>query len=155
MSSASAWVPMRGRWPVLRLEPRREPSRAMFYVTPLLATALTLGAGAVLFALLRKPPLEVLALIFVEPLTSLRGLAELTVKATPLILIAVGLAAGFRGGVWNIGAEGQFTVGALAGGSVALAFYPTTGWWLLPLMALAGIAGGAGWGAIPALLRTR
>ncbi|MFZ1106182.1 MAG: ABC transporter permease [Hyphomicrobiaceae bacterium] len=140
---------------MLRLESRREPSRVMFYLTPLLATALTLVAGAALFALLRKPPLEALGLIFIAPLTSVRGLAELTVKATPLILIAIGLAAGFRGGIWNIGAEGQFTVGALAGGSVALAVYPATGWWLLPLMALAGIAGGAAWGAIPALLRTR
>jgi general nucleoside transport system permease protein len=140
---------------LLSLEPRREPSRAMFYLTPLLATGLTLLAGAALFALLRKPPLEALGLIFITPLTSVRGLAELTVKATPLILIAIGLAAGFRGGIWNIGAEGQFTVGALAGGSVALAFYPATGWWLLPLMALVGIAGGAAWAAIPALLRTR
>jgi ABC-type uncharacterized transport system permease subunit len=140
---------------VLRLEPRREPSRLMFWLTPLLATAMTLVAGAGLFLLLGKPPLQALGLIFIEPLTTLRGVAELTVKATPLILIAVGLAAGFRAGIWNIGAEGQFTVGALAGGSVALAFYPATGWWLLPLMALAGIAGGAAWGAIPALLRTR
>jgi ABC-type uncharacterized transport system permease subunit len=140
---------------MLRLEPRRAPSRAMFYATPLLATALTLVAGAALFAVLRKPPLEALGLIFIAPLTSVRGLAELTVKASPLILIAIGLAVGFRGGIWNIGAEGQFTVGALTGGSVALAVYPATGWWLLPLMALAGIAGGAAWGAIPALLRTR
>jgi simple sugar transport system permease protein len=126
----------------------------MFYLTPLLATALTLMAGAALFALLQKPPLEALRLIFIEPLTSVRGLAELTVKATPLILIAVGLAACFRAGIWNIGAEGQFTVGALAGGSVALAVYPATGWWLLPLMALGGIAGGAAWAVVPALLRT-
>ena len=140
---------------MLRLEPRLQPSRAMFYAAPVIAILLTLAAGAVLFAALRKPPLEALALIFIAPLTTLRGLAELTVKATPLILIAIGLAAGFRGGIWNIGAEGQFTVGALAGGSVALAFYPATGWWLLPLMALAGIAGGAAWAAIPAFLRTR
>lgn len=141
--------------PPFRLEPRPQPSQAMFYLMPVLAVLLTLAAGVVLFAALRKPPLEALSLIFVAPLTTLRGLAELTVKATPLILIAVGLAAGFRAGIWNIGAEGQFTIGALAGGSVALAFYPAAGWWLLPLMALAGIAGGAAWGAIPALLRTR
>jgi simple sugar transport system permease protein len=127
----------------------------MFYATPLLAIALTLAAGMVLFAVLGKPPLQALRLIFVTPFTSLRGLAELTVKATPLILIAVGLAAGFRAGIWNIGAEGQFTIGALAGGSVALAVYPAAGWWLLPLMALAGIAGGAAWAAIPAFLRNR
>jgi general nucleoside transport system permease protein len=140
---------------MLRLEARPQPSRVMFCATPLIAILLTLAAGAILFALLRKPPLEALALIFIAPLTSLRGLAELTVKATPLILIAVGLAASFRAGVWNIGAEGQYTIGALVGGSVALAFYPATGWWLLPLMSLGGIVGGTAWAAIPALLRTR
>src|SRR3990172_191707 len=108
---------------MLRLEPRPQPSRVMFTITPLLALLLTLLSAIVLFALLEKPPLQALSLIFVAPLTSLRGIAELMVKSTPLILIAIGLAAGFRAGVWNIGAEGQFTVGALAGGSVALAFY--------------------------------
>ena len=140
---------------MLRLEPRREPSQAMFYLTPFLAIALTLLAGIVLFEILRKPPLEAMRLIFIAPLTSLRGVAELLVKGTPLILIAVGLAIGFRGGIWNIGAEGQFAIGALSGGAVALAFYPATGWWLLPLMSLAGIVGGAAWAAVPALLRTR
>jgi general nucleoside transport system permease protein len=140
---------------MLRLEPRREPAIAMFYLTPLLAIGLTLLAGIVLFAVLRKPPLEAMRLIFIQPLTSPRGISELLVKGTPLILIAVGLAIGFRGGIWNIGAEGQFAIGALSGGGVALAFYPATGWWLLPTMSLAGIAGGAAWAAIPALLRTR
>src|SRR5262245_46177164 len=106
----------------------------MFYFTPPLAVLLTLVAGVVLFAALKKPPLEALSLIFIAPLTTLRGVAELTVKATPLILIAVGLAAGFRAGIWNIGAEGQYVIGALAGGNLALAVYPVTGWWLLPLM---------------------
>jgi general nucleoside transport system permease protein len=140
---------------MLRLEPRPEPSQAMFYLTPFLAIALTLLAGIVLFEILRKPPLEAMRLIFVAPLTSVRGIAELLVKGAPLILIAIGLAIGFRGGIWNIGAEGQFAIGALSGGAVALAFYPATGWWLLPLMSLAGIAGGAAWAAVPALLRTR
>jgi general nucleoside transport system permease protein len=140
---------------MLRLEPRREPSKTMFYLTPLLAVGLTLLAGAALFALLGKPSLYGLQLIFIEPLKSERGLAELTVKATPLILIAVGLAIGFRGGIWNIGAEGQFAVGAVGGSSVALAVYPDGGVWLLPLMCLAGILSGMAWAAIPALLKTR
>jgi general nucleoside transport system permease protein len=140
---------------MLRLEARLAPSRAMLYLAPLIAILLTLASGMALFAVLGRPPLEAMQLIFLEPLRSLRGIAEITVKATPLILIAIGLAVGFRAGVWNIGAEGQFTLGALAGGALALAVYPATGWWLLPLMALAGIAGGMAWAAIPALLRTR
>ncbi len=140
---------------MLRLEPRREPSQAMVYATPLIAVVLTLAAGFGLFASLGKDPLQAMWLIFVKPLTSLNGLAELTVKATPLVLIATGLAVGFRAGVWNIGAEGQFTIGALTGGSVALALYPAGGIWLLPAMLVAGILGGMVWAAIPALLRTR
>lgn len=140
---------------MLRLEPRREPSLAASYLTPLLALGLTLIAGYLLFSTIGKDPLTVLNFIFVAPLTSLRGLTEILVKATPLILIATGLAIGFRAGVWNIGAEGQFTLGAIASGAVALLFYPAGGPWLLVLMMLAGIAGGMAWAAIPALLRTR
>lgn len=127
----------------------------MLYLSPVIALGLTLLAGFLMFALLGKPPLKALSLIFIEPLTTVRGLAELTVKSTPLILIAMGLSFGFRAGIWNIGAEGQFTVGAITGGAVALVFHPGGGWWLLPLMALAGIAGGMAWAAIPAFLRTR
>jgi simple sugar transport system permease protein len=116
---------------------------------------MTLVAGFVMFALLGKDPVRALGLIFVSPLTSLRGLSELTVKATPLILIAVGLSVGFRAGVWNIGAEGQFALGAIFAGSVALWAWPGGGPLLLPAMCVAGIAGGMLWAAIPALLRTR
>ena len=144
---------MREAW--VRLEARREPSQMMLYATPFLAFVLTLLAGAVLFWALGKNPFKALQLIFVTPLTSMRGVAELLVKSTPLILIATGLAIGFRAGIWNIGAEGQFTIGALTGGAVGLAFYPDGGPLLLPLMMLAGVLGGMAWAAIPALLRTR
>ena len=140
---------------MLRLEARPEPSAAMRAATPFLAGLLTLLAGAALFASLGRNPVQVLTLIFIAPLTSLNGLAELLVKATPLILMATGLAIGFRANIWNIGAEGQFTIGAVTGGSVALAAFPGGGPLLLPLMALAGIAGGMAWAAIPAWLRTR
>jgi simple sugar transport system permease protein len=112
-------------------------------------------AGLGLFAVLGKDPIEALRIIFFQPLTTLNGLSELTVKASPLILIAIGLSIGFRAGIWNIGAEGQYTIGAIAGGSVALAVYPTDGFWLLPLMCLAGALGGILWAAIPAFLRSR
>ena len=141
--------------PLVRLELRREPSQAMLYATPFFAFALTLLAGLFLFWALGKDPIKALGLIFVVPLTSVRGLAELLVKSTPLILIATGLAIGFRAGIWNIGAEGQFTIGALTGGSVGLYFYPGGGSLLLPLMMIAGALGGIAWAAIPAFLRTR
>jgi simple sugar transport system permease protein len=134
---------------------RKEPSTVMLYLTPFLAVVLTIFGGLALFTLLNKDPLRAIGLIFITPLGSINSIAELTVKATPLILMAVGLSIGFRAGIWNIGAEGQFTIGAIAGGSVALAFYPTDGLWLLPLMCLAGTLGGALWGAIPAFLRNR
>jgi general nucleoside transport system permease protein len=140
---------------MLKIEPRKEPSRTMLYATPFIAVALTIFAGFLLFALLGKDPVEATRLIFLSPLTSFYSLAELTVKATPLILIAVGLAFGFRAGVWNIGAEGQFTIGAITGGAAALALYEVEGLWVLPLVCLAGALGGMAWAAIPALLRTR
>jgi len=140
---------------MLKVEPRKEPSRPMLYATPFIAVGLTVLAGFILFALLGKEPVEATWLIFISPLTSLYTLSELMVKATPLILIATGLAFGFRAGVWNIGAEGQFTVGALAGGATALALYQVEGLWVLPLICAAGALGGIAWAAIPAFLRTR
>lgn len=140
---------------MLKLVPRKEPSQSMIYATPFIAVGLTLIAGFLLFEVLGKDPLRAMFLIFLKPLTSYNSLAELLVKGTPLILIAVGLAIGFRAGVWNIGAEGQFTLGAITGGSVALAFYPDGGVWLLPLMTAGGALGGMAWAAIPAFLRTR
>jgi simple sugar transport system permease protein len=140
---------------MLKLIPRKEPSQAMLYATPFLAVLFTVLAGFLLFTILGKDPVRAMGLIFFKPLTSFNSLAELLVKGTPLILIAVGLAIGFRAGVWNIGAEGQFTIGAITGGSVALAAYPDGGVWLLPLMSLFGALGGMAWAAIPAFLRTR
>ena len=140
---------------MLRLEPRKEPSQVMLYLTPFLALLLTLAFGFALFVALGKDPILALSTIFIEPLTSRFGLTELGVKATPLIIIAIGLSLGFRAGVWNIGAEGQFTIGALTGGATGLALHDVPGIWVLPLMALAGALGGAAWAAIPALLRTR
>lgn len=140
---------------MLRLEARGQASPVWIYGAPVLAVGLTLVAGAVLFASLGFDPLEALGVFFLSPLNSAYGLAELTVKATPLALCAVGLAIGFRGNVWNIGAEGQLVMGAVAGGGVALALYDVEGWFVLPLMVIGGVLGGMAWGAIPAFLKTR
>jgi simple sugar transport system permease protein len=139
----------------LRLEARTETPRWLVYTTPLLALALTVLSGAGLFALLGVDPLTALYGFFIEPISDLYGWTELGVKAIPLALIALGLSLGFRANVWNIGAEGQLTVGAICAGGVALAFWSSGGWWTLPIMALAGLGGGIAYAAIPALLRTR
>lgn len=139
----------------IRIEPRRELSRRLQWATPPLSVVATLLAAFVLFAVMGYAPGRALYDIFVAPLLSEQGLSELALKASPLVMIGVGLAAGFRANVWNIGAEGQLMMGAIAGGGVALLFYGQDGWWILPLMCLAGIAGGMAWGAVPTFLRTR
>jgi simple sugar transport system permease protein len=143
----------RAFWP-WRLERRAEPSMAMSIVSPLFAAAAMLLTGFVLFSVLGKSPSEAFHVFFVEPVASLYGVGELLLKATPLMLCALGLAIGFRANVWNIGAEGQFITGALAGGAVAL-FASGLGWATLPVMMVAGIGGGMAWAAIAAFLRTR
>ena len=125
----------------------------MALLSPVLAVVLSVLAGAALFAALGKDPAAALRILFLSPLQSRDNLAELGLKATPLLLCAVGIAVAVRANVWNIGAEGQFTMGAIAGGGVALRL--GEGPALLPLMLAAGIAGGMAWAAVPALLRTR
>lgn len=139
----------------IRLEPRPRASRMAAYLSPLLAVALTLVVGIFMFALMGYNPLLAFASFFIKPLSSLYQIAEIGVKASPLLLCAIGLAVGFRCNVWNIGAEGQFFMGAVGGSGVALAFPNSTGAWLLPLMLIAGIAAGALWGGIAAFLKTR
>jgi len=139
---------------MIHLQRRASPSKLMGYMAPFIALLLTLAAGFVLFLLLGVPVGEAFRAYFITPISDLYGLAELGVKAAPLIMIAVALSLGFRAGVWNIGAEGQFILGGICGGAVALHFYEVEAAYVLPLMCLAGIAGGMLWAAIPALLRT-
>ena len=140
---------------MIALERRGAPSRAMLWCAPLIALGLTLVAGTALFALLGVPIGEALVAFFVTPLSSRYGVAELLVKAAPLVTIGVALAIGFRAQVWNIGAEGQLIAGAIAGGAVALALHEVDTWYVLPAMIVAGIAGGAAWAAVPAWLKVR
>ncbi len=140
---------------MLRLEQRQQPSKLMLYLTPVLAVLTTMAVGGLLFVALGIAPGRAIYLLFIDPFVDRYNLSQLFVKASPLILIAMGLSIGFRAGVWNIGAEGQFIMGALAGGAVGLALWGMTGWWILPLMAVAAALGGALWGLIPALLKIR
>ncbi len=144
---------------MIRLERRREPSRLWSLITPPMAVIVTMIAGGLMFAALGKDPFEAIRTIFWDPIFGefafyYRG--QLLIKAGPLILIAIGLSLGFRAGIWNIGAEGQYIIGAICGAAVGLAFYPMEARWLIfPLMILAGAFGGFLWAMIPAILKTR
>ncbi|WP_306006067.1 ABC transporter permease [Aquicoccus porphyridii] len=143
---------------MLRLEKRPQPSRVFAYLTPVLAVIITMIAGGMLFAALGKNPVEAIRTIFWDPLFGEFAFyyrPQLLVKGGPLILIAIGLSLGFRAGIWNIGAEGQYIVGALCGAAVALAFYPLEAWYIFPLMIVAGALGGMLWAMVPALLKVK
>jgi simple sugar transport system permease protein len=127
----------------------------MSYVSPLIAIVLMLIGGLLLFAFLGKNPLEGFKVFFINPISDWYGVSELFLKATPLMLIAVGLAVGFRANVWNIGAEGQLIVGGIAASAAALYFDEAEGAHVLILMVIAGGIGGMLWAAIPAFLKTR
>lgn len=139
----------------IRLEKRDNISSFYSFFSPIIALALTLVAGAIMFALLGKDPVSALYYYFVEPLTEVWSLHELAVKAAPLILIATGLSLCFRSGNWNIGAEGQFILGGIAGASIPILYPNLEGFQVLPLMMVCGMLGGMAWAAIPALLKTR
>lgn len=136
------------------LEPREHPSQVMKWLSPVIALIAMLIVGSFLFLALGVKPTQALYIFFIEPLTSTYSLSELIVKASPLISIALGLAVGFRAKLFNIGAEGQLTMGAIFGGGVAILCHDQVGWWILPLMIVMGAIGGAFWGLIPALLKT-
>ncbi|MBN9347463.1 MAG: ABC transporter permease [Devosia sp.] len=124
-------------------------------VTPIAAVLLTMVLGAIVFTLLGYDGVGAVREIFISPLVNSYKWQDLAVKAAPLIIIAVGLAISYRANVWNIGAEGQYIIGAVVGTGVGLATNSMTGWWIMPLMMLAGAAGGAAYAAVPAFLRVR
>ena len=140
---------------MLKLEARPQASKAMRYLSPVIAAALTAVCGVVFSAVIGLDPSDAFHAFFIAPIDDLYGLGELGVKAAPLMLIATGLAVGYRANIWNIGAEGQLTFGAICGGGLALYFYASESAWLLPAVIVAGALGGMAWAAVPAFLRTR
>ncbi|APW41943.1 ABC transporter permease [Rhodoferax saidenbachensis] len=139
----------------LKLEARPQPSAFWSYGSPVLALLCTVIIGVILFMVLGKDPVRGLQVFFWEPIKSGYALGELVVKATPLLLIALGLAVCFRSNVWNIGAEGQYILGAVTASGVALLAEPGTGGWIVVPIVLAGILGGMFWAGITAFLRDR
>jgi len=139
----------------LKFEKRAEPSRFMLYATPVGAVLLTMLVGAIIFTAIGYNGFGAVYQVFIAPLALSYKWGDIAVKASPLILIGVGLAVGNRAAIWNIGAEGQYIVGALAGTGIGILTKDMHGPWILPLMLVAGMVGGAAWGAVPALLRNR
>jgi ABC-type uncharacterized transport system permease subunit len=144
---------------MLRLEARAQPSKLMSLLSPVLALAATALLAGILFAALGKNPAQGLSMFFVEPFSNLRQITGVVLKATPLIVIALGLAVCYRSNVWNIGAEGQFLFGIIAGGGIAL-WLTTQGIVLpqivaVPVVLLGSVLGGMAWAAITALLRDK
>ncbi len=143
---------------MMMLEKRPQPSKVWIYATPLLAVALTMFFGGLLVAVLGQNPFVTIRTIFLDPLFSEFAWfyrPQLLIKGAPLVLIAIGLSFGFRAGIWNIGAEGQYIVGAIFGAGVGLAFYPMESFMIFPLMIIAGAIGGLLWAMIPGLLKVR
>ncbi|WP_417210635.1 ABC transporter permease [Antarctobacter sp.] len=144
---------------MIRLEKRPQPSRRWTFLAPVLAVLLTMFVGGLLFAALGANPFEAIRTIFWDPIfnTQFAGFTrpQLLVKAAPLILIAIGLSIGFRAGIWNIGAEGQYIMGAICGAAAGLALYPSESLLIFPMMVVAGALGGWVWAMIPAILKTR
>ena len=140
---------------MLKLEARPHASTFWGYASPVLALLLTVLVGVALFLALGKDPVRGLQMFFWEPVKSAYALGELMVKATPLLVIALGLGVCYRSNVWNIGAEGQFVMGAVAAGGVALLAGKETGRWIVLAIILAGILGGMVWSGLVALLRDK
>ena len=144
---------------MFKLEKRPQQSQKWIYLSPFLAVVITMISGGILFAILGENPFEAIRIIFWDPLFDPNFASysrpQLLVKAGPLILIAIGLSFGFKAGVWNIGAEGQYIMGAIFGASLALAFYPMESKLIFPLMIIAGALGGFLWGMIPAFLKAK
>ena len=140
---------------MLKLEARPSPSRLWSYGSPALALVLTVVIGVILFAALGKDPTKGLLVFFWEPIKSGYALGELMVKATPLLIIALGLAVCYRSNVWNIGAEGQYLIGAVAASGVALSADASSSGMIVVPVLLAGVLGGMLWAGIAAVLRDR
>ena len=139
----------------IRFEKRPEPSRLMLTLSPVIAVAMTMLVGAIIFWAIGYDGPRAVAEIFFTPVFASYKWPDVGAKAAPLILIALGLTLGNRAKIWNIGAEGQYLVGALGGAGVAMVTQAYTGWWIIPTMIVAGVVAGGLWAAIVAWLRNR
>ncbi len=140
---------------MIQLQRRPLPSRGWSLGSPVLALFITLVLGTALLSSLGHDPIRGLSVFFWEPIRSAYAWGELLVKATPLLLIATGLTVAYRSNVWNIGAEGQYVLGAVTASWVALQAAPDQGRWIIIAILLAGVVGGMVWAGLTAWLKDR
>lgn len=136
-------------------ELKRILNRAFEATLPLLAVPAALIIGAIVLLILKVNPLTAYGAMLQGAAGSVSGITQTLVKATPLLLVGLGVTIAFRGGVINIGGEGQLTVGALAATAVAVGFSHLSGWVLIPMCFIAGIIAGGLWGGVPGILKAR
>ena len=137
------------------LVPRNEIPLSFRITIPIISVVLTIIFGFFIFSVLGYEPDKALYHFFISPLSRVDKIADLFVKACPLMIIGTGLVLCFRANIWNIGAEGQLIMGAIFAGALALYFPNTQSIWLLPFMAILAFLGGAFWALIPALLKIK
>src|SRR3990172_12989572 len=131
------------------------PTRWLGPLMPFLAALAAFLIGGVMLWLLGANPFEAYAAMFQGAFGSLNSVADTIVKATPLMLVGVGICIAFRGGMLNIGGEGQLIVGALAATVAVLALPAWPAWGLIPVALTLGFLAGAAWGALPRVLNAR
>src|SRR5271156_3969575 len=139
----------------IRLEKRLTPSRFMQVATPIASVLLTMLLGAIIFQLIGFDGPHAIYETFITPIVAPYKWVDVLTKAAPLIIIALGLSLGNQAKIWNIGAEGQYIIGAIAGAGVAFALPNAEGFWIIPLMIVAGGSRGRGWGGKPPVFKTR
>lgn len=140
---------------MISLKKRDHPSLLMSYTGPIIALLLAILLGGLIFLLMGLHPLKTLQAFFISPIRDGLGLSELIIKATPIIICALGLSFCFRANQWNIGAEGQLLCGAMSASATALYFIDNEAGYVIYLVILAGILAGMAWASIPALLKIK
>jgi simple sugar transport system permease protein len=140
---------------MLKIEPRGFESKFWRYASPVLALLLTGATSGLIFVAMGRPAGLTVYTFLIAPLLQQDGFQALVVKAAPLIMMGVGLSLAYRANVWNIGTDGQFTLGAICGGGVALAFPDAPALVLFPAMMVTGIIGGMVNGGLVAWLRIK
>ncbi|MHA1567654.1 MAG: ABC transporter permease [Alphaproteobacteria bacterium] len=137
------------------IETKSQRSRYAPLLAPLAAVAITICTGVILLSFRGVPPGKALFFLYLSPFSSAFNISEVFLKMAPLLLIAQGLAIGFRAKIWNIGAEGQLLLGAIGASLLPIFFNDSQNPLMLPAMALLGGCFGMGWAAIAAWLRAR